>query len=491
MRPPPPITPPPPWPNRPRAPRRRPWLLLLVLAAAAAAAWFGRDQFRAPAPPSGHTAPAPEPNLPPPEETAAALAPAAGGPGDAPGETPAGVKLPPVEKLVALRGELDARPENAELLARLYRFRLRHVPDDDVGREGLEELQRWFWQHIGQAWTDGDLAAARRHLVHLARVFPDAAETPEYTDMQARIERAEEVAAQLEAGEARFARGELVSPEGLSAADAWRAVLALEPDNAAAREGLARIAAALLEQARQARDAGDLERALARVDEGLAVAPDQPDLVALREALERERARRRHINALLLQAQRRFDAGRLLRPEGDSAYDVLRRVLAEDPGNVLAERGLRRIANALAQRASDLIINRRWARAERVLDEAQHRFPGDPHLAELRRTLERNLPGDRPRVFDLEALPGNGLEVKVRFRYRNFPGPAVRLVARLHEAGSRRLIKEARLAVTGREGEYSLVMQVPRAGAAYLIDLRRGQRALGRTMVRVPPAAGP
>ena len=34
-------------------------------------------------------------------------------------------------------------------------------------------------------------------------------------------------------------------------------------------------------------------------------------------------------------------------------------------------------------------------------------------------------------------------------------------------------------------------MQVPRAGAAYLIDLRRGQRALGRTMVRVPPAAGP
>jgi tetratricopeptide (TPR) repeat protein len=94
----------------------------------------------------------------------------------------------------------------------------------------------------------------------------------------------------LDEAAAAFARGDLVTPAGRSAADGYRAALAAEPDNAAARAGLDQVATAL--QARvlagvQKHDMGEAQRNLEALRK---LTPDNPALPDLAQAVAAARA---------------------------------------------------------------------------------------------------------------------------------------------------------------------------------------------------------
>ncbi|MGH8492607.1 MAG: serine/threonine-protein kinase [Moraxellaceae bacterium] len=96
---------------------------------------------------------------------------------------------------------------------------------------------------------------------------------------------ATQVTAELEAGRAAFVRQSLTEPAADNALAHYRAVLALQPDNAAAKAGIAEIADALQAQARAAlaaRNAQKAEPLIASLD---VLAPGSPAAAELRQAL--------------------------------------------------------------------------------------------------------------------------------------------------------------------------------------------------------------
>ena len=95
--------------------------------------------------------------------------------------------------------------------------------------------------------------------------------------------RPKEIAALLKQAEAQFKAKRLTEPAGNNAEATYRQVLALDAGNTQAQAGLERIARKYLQQARQRRSAGALQESLNLIAKGLAVLPNQADLLRLQE----------------------------------------------------------------------------------------------------------------------------------------------------------------------------------------------------------------
>lgn len=223
----------------------------------------------------------------------------------------------------------------------LYRRILQFDPDHLGALRGRDDAVAELLQQARAALREGDLPAAAV-AIEVARTFdPGHAELP---DTAARL---------TEERDATFARAEEDLEEGRleRAAGGFQALLDIEPEDPAAREGLLRVGRAHARRA--ARLAGDFRFADAGQALALArsLAPDDAEVRAARERVERLRARHarmepaqspgersERVRALLAEAAAAEARGELLSPPGDSAYDKLRaaRALAPDDPEVRA-----------------------------------------------------------------------------------------------------------------------------------------------------------
>ncbi len=225
-----------------------------------------------------------------------------------------------------------------------------------------------------------------------------------------------ETRAQALHGEAEqaLAEGRLSAADGSGARELFEAALAMDPDRAEARAGLARVALAALEQARAAVAEGrfdDARRQLA-LARALSVPRAQADAVAVE--LRRREAGGDDLEAVYARAERAHAQGRL---DGgaEDALPLYMRVLALDPAHAGALRGREdALAEVLAQareslRAGDV------GEAARLVARARAYDPGHVDLPDTlaRLTEEGGAEGDRiARLLKGEASPpGNPQDV--------------------------------------------------------------------------------
>lgn len=95
--------------------------------------------------------------------------------------------------------------------------------------------------------------------------------------------REQKIAALLKQADVQWKRKQLTEPAGNNAEATYRQVLELDAKNAPAQAGLSRIAQEYLQQARQRQSAGAFQESLKQIDKGLAVVPNQEELLRLRE----------------------------------------------------------------------------------------------------------------------------------------------------------------------------------------------------------------
>ncbi|MES2919554.1 MAG: serine/threonine-protein kinase [Pseudomonadota bacterium] len=98
-------------------------------------------------------------------------------------------------------------------------------------------------------------------------------------------QRDPQVAEWLELADVRLAQDQMSQPEGDSAVFYYQLVLAREPGNESAQEGLQEVAVRYARLARSAREAGQLGTARDHVERGLEARPEDPALLALRDEL--------------------------------------------------------------------------------------------------------------------------------------------------------------------------------------------------------------
>jgi serine/threonine-protein kinase PpkA len=216
----------------------------------------------------------------------------------------------------------------------LYRRVLADDPSSARAREGLHALGQAFVVRANAAIDSGNADEAARLLASAAALAPDSPdlraaraalrELHERMDIDAARatvtpEQVLQVRRLVAEGARAAAAGNLVIPPGDSAYDKYRAALAVDRDDAAAQDGLARLPARARELFEQALTQGTLQRALALLDAVRTIAPEDKSIGPMSERLAR---------AFLDQADARLGEGR--RADAASALESARQL---SPGN--------------------------------------------------------------------------------------------------------------------------------------------------------------
>lgn len=247
---------------------------------------------------------------------------------------------------------------------------------------------------------DATTAAAR--IEDIARIVPGY---PELPDLRVQFgKQRENTAAALERdlarGEAHLRAGRFSGAPD-SAQALFESVLQRDPANARARAGLRSVARALIVQAHAAiedSNPGLADRWLAQAE---ALESDVVELraarVELRELRERlaiaaERPKASpadldRLQKLIAEAALASEAGRLIEPPGNSAYDKYRAALAIDGNSQAASEGLARLPVRARELFDQLLVEAALSRALGMIDAVRQLSPSDAALAPMKARL--------------------------------------------------------------------------------------------------------
>ena len=216
----------------------------------------------------------------------------------------------------------------------LYQRVLKQDPTNRSAQDGLRRVAKALLVRGEAAIEDRDIERASDLLAQVGALTPSAPELGharsrlrdlrESRDIDAQrpvlqaadIERVRQLLVQ---GRAAARRGALMDPPRASAYDYYRAALAIDPDNAAATDGLRELPELARQRYRDRYAAGDLSAALAELEVMRQLAPDDP--VLARNSAELMQA------CLALAATR---IGERRRADAQRALDLARHI---DPGN--------------------------------------------------------------------------------------------------------------------------------------------------------------
>jgi len=253
-------------------------------------------------------------------------------------------------------------------------------PDNDTARRGLDSVGRKLIERADVALKAGDVVAARQALDSARELLGGGSEVEHLdTALKQAESRGSETEQLLDQANAALAADHVVGADG--AAAIYQRVLASGQANALAQAGLQKCADALAAQARAAIAAKDSAGAAARSDDIIRILPSYAALPALRGEIAKAReADRLALEETLNRADAQIRAGKLATGD-DSALELYRSVLKQDPASARAKEGLRRIAQAFVVQANAAIDDNNPGTAEKLLNTAAELAPA---LADLR-----------------------------------------------------------------------------------------------------------
>ncbi len=285
--------------------------------------------------------------------------------------------------------------------AALYQKVLRADPNNAVAAHGLDKVGAALAARAHAALDAGNDAAASDLVDQLAALLPNYGELPELRAIQEqhRQQQAQAVDDALARGEQALRAGRIGGSGDDSALAAFRKALTLDPHNARAQAGLGQVAQALVVQANAALDSDDRYQARVLLDRAAELAPSSSDLAAARARLEAEPAtptlaplaltpqQTEQVLDLVRRARDAAQAGRIMLPPGESAYDLYRSALAIDGNNAAARAGLQDLPQLVSRQLEQAIEDGQLTRADSLLRELGDLAPADAVGLGLRQRL--------------------------------------------------------------------------------------------------------
>ncbi len=224
---------------------------------------------------------------------------------------------------------------------------------------------------------------------------------------------AERIRQLLDEGQNFLAHTQLTRPAGANAQERFEQVLALDPENEAAKKGLQQVLETLLQLAERAMDDQDLARASRYLESARGLALESPALLAVEQRLQQLRAQVKNHRpgkekkppvslpedetALLAYAEQHK------RRQPVEAIRAWRKVLQINPSNLQVEESLARMAQALALDVEFLLEQQAFEQAEERLQWAMMADPDHPDVKAVRRKFKR--------LARQRALPDKSVEV--------------------------------------------------------------------------------
>jgi formylglycine-generating enzyme required for sulfatase activity len=165
-----------------------------------------------------------------------------------------GDSLRRAEQAVAA-GRLEQGENNA---LSIYLSVLETEPTNETAIAGVDNVVALLVQRGEQSLTQQRFAEAARVAQVVARLRP---EDEAVKNFKAKVDAGREVAMMINEAQRLAAEGRIVAPEGANATAAYRDILRIDPNNATAMQGLARLESDLLAAADDAAQAGNYSEA--------------------------------------------------------------------------------------------------------------------------------------------------------------------------------------------------------------------------------------
>jgi formylglycine-generating enzyme required for sulfatase activity len=192
------------------------------------------------------------------------------------------------------------------------------------------------------------------------------------------------IAALLKKARAAEQQGSVFEPKDANAIALYKQVLAQDPTNDEAADGLQRIAGALRDWTRAAIDRGDEASAQRNLAAFAEVTREDAELKTLQGRV----ATLHRIMPLLTHAATLLKSGNATTPPEDNALLAYRKALELDPENRLADAGLAQIERTYLDRALGAAAQDDFAGADSALSQAATIRPGSRDMLETRARID-------------------------------------------------------------------------------------------------------
>ena len=258
-----------------------------------------------------------------------------------------------------------------------YKEVLRLDPGNADAAAQLHDIAVYYGAEAGRV-AHTDIAAA---MDNLRRAESASAEFAGIETVQATLAAAEAVQAEIEANLRRAAElrdaGVLIDPPGANPLHFYRLVLATDPDNAIALQGVSEISAAVLGRFDELLRDGTLEVSRAFKDRAAAADVGDELVAEMATRYDDELLRIDTVNALIARAEALYGQGYVTGPDAENnAVALLREALRLDPDNSDGSRLLSVSATRLADVARDAYSVGLSQEALRYMDLALAVTPG-------------------------------------------------------------------------------------------------------------------
>lgn len=387
------------------------------------------------------------------------------------------------QQIDQLLPEIAQQPERRGELLSLYREVLALDAENQRALDGLDEQRSNVLSEVQALIDVRELDQARAQLITVLAWFPDLEGQQTYTELQNAIATVKQVDELLVAAKQLLAEDKLLKPEGESAVDSYRSVLALDPENAEAEAGLAQVAERYRQLALSKQNTQAYSAALSLVSSGLSVAPDSAALKQLQKQLRAQYNKQQAIGKLLAEAASLEKQGATFKGSENAALRFLQ-VLKLDNRNNTARNGLKRVLTERVTAVEGLITAREFDQATAMVEEALAIQPEDERLLGLLLEIESSKP-----AIERLLLSGTPIEstykdpkssvaadrvLHIAFHYKNLADANTVFQALLFD-GSRTLqIAAVPVVVSGAEGDTQFRIERPVEGfteGGYHIDI--------------------
>jgi tetratricopeptide (TPR) repeat protein len=256
------------------------------------------------------------------------------------------------QALLRSRGTEDLPTVTAAIQS--YQEALRLHPTNAIALAELNRLATYFLDLANRGADAGEITTAMSYIERAATADPKVAGLAELRDKIQRAANLErEIDGLLQQASAYRASGALLNPPGENAAEIYHRVLATDPSNAIASQGLSEVVAQLLTRATAYLDAGQIDAVRAMNARALEIGLSDAALKNLQSKLGAEEQRIAAVDRLLSEAGQMLADGYVTEPPEQNAVARLLEVLRIDPNNSRARDMLTQAANRLADVARE------------------------------------------------------------------------------------------------------------------------------------------
>jgi len=286
--------------------------------------------------------------------------------------------------------------------AALYRKLLAADPSNAVAQSGLQKSADVLAAQARTALGAHDVATASARIDGIASILPTYAALTELRGQLAQSREVDRASLDttLQRADEQVRAGNLAGGDD-SALALYRTVLKQDAANARAKEGLRRIAQSFVLQANAAIEESNATAADKLLTSAAQLAPELPELrearVNLRELRERididasrpalTAADTAKVERLVAEGGKAAQAGNLIIPPGDSAYDKYRDALAIDGNNQAALDGIAKLPARAKELFDKALGEGTPMRARALLDTVRQIAPADPAIASMSEKL--------------------------------------------------------------------------------------------------------